>query len=177
MYDPVRMWRVPGMRRLLLAAAVAMALAVPAAQAGTTSESAAVNGTAAAMANAVAAHQYDAVWSYVYAPYQKVISKARWEACQEQNPVIPPGVKITRIGIAQTNRIPSVVPQIGLTHLQDVQVQIVFTRPPDTTLQVAVANAYFVKYKGKWAAVWLQDVYNSLVSGKCNTSTTTRGLY
>jgi hypothetical protein len=164
------------MRRLLLVVVVA-AVAAPAAQARSGRESAAVNGTAAAMANAVAAHQYDAVWSYVYPPYAKVISKARWESCQKQNPVIPPGVKITRIGIAQTNRIPSVVPQLGLTHLQDVQVQIVFTRPPDTTLQVAVANAYFVKYKGKWAAVWLQDTYNQLVSGKCNTSTTTRGLY
>lgn len=177
MYDPARMWRILGMRRLLLAAVVLSALAVPAAQAGTASESAAVNGTAAAMANAVAAHQYDTVWSYVYAPYQKVISKAHWETCQKQNPVIPPGVKITRIGVAQTNRIPSVVPQIGLTHIQDVQLQIVYTRPPDTTLQAVVVNGYFVKYKGKWAAVWLQDVYNTLASGKCNTSTTTRGLY
>jgi hypothetical protein len=38
-------------------------------------------------------------------------------------------------------------------------------------------NAYFVKIKGKWSAVWLQDNYNSLVAGKCNTSTTARGLY
>jgi hypothetical protein len=177
MYDPARMWRLLGMRRLLPLAVVAMALAVPAAQARPAAESAAVNGTAAAMANAVAAHQYDAVWNYVYAPYQKTISKAHWEACQKQNPVIPPGVKISRIGVAQTNRIPSVVPQIGLTHIQDVQMQIVFSRPPDTTLQAVALNAYFVKYKGKWAAIWLQDVYNTLVSGKCNTSTTTRGLY
>ena len=174
MYDLARMGRFLGMRSLLLAVVVA-ALAVPAAQARP--DVGVVNPTAAAMANAVAAHQYDAVWNFVYAPYQKVISKARWEACQKQNPVIPPGVKITRIGVAQTNRIPSVVPLLGLTHIQDVQMQIVFTRPPDTTLQVAVANAYFVKYQGKWAAVWLQDTYNSLVSGKCNTSTTTRGLY
>jgi hypothetical protein len=154
-----------------------MALAAPAAQAGTDSESAAVNGTAQAMANAVVAHQYDVVWNYVYLPYQKVISKSRWETCQRQNPVIPPGVKIIRVAVAQTNRIPSVVPQIGLTHIQDVQLQIVFNRPPDTTTEAVAVNGYFVKYKGKWAAVWLQDVYNSLVSGKCNTSTATRGLY
>lgn len=171
------MWRLLGMRRLLLLAVVAAAFAVPAAQAGTAAESAVVNGTAQAMANAVAAHNYDAVWNYIYAPYAKVISKARWETCQKQNPVIPPGVKITRIGVSATNRIPSVVPQIGLTHIEDVQMQIVYTRPPDTTLEAVALNGYFVKYQGKWAAVWLQDTYNSLVSGKCNTSTTERGLY
>jgi hypothetical protein len=164
------------MRRLLLAV-LALALCAPAAQAGTTTASAPVNATASAMANAVVAHQYDAVWNYVYAPYQKVISKAHWETCQKQNPVIPPGVKIIRIALAATNRIPSVVPQIGLTHIQDVQVQIVFNRPPDTTTQAVAVNGYFVKYQGKWAAVWLQDVYNELAAGKCNTSTTTRGLY
>jgi hypothetical protein len=168
------MWRLFGMRRLLLVAAVA-ALAVPAAQARTSAG--VVDGPATAMAKAVVAHQYDAVWNYIYAPYAKVISKSRWVACQKQDPIIPAGIKITRIGVAQTNRIPSVVPQLGLTHIQDVQVQIVYTRPPDTTLQAVVANAYFVKVKGKWSAVWLQDNYNSLVSGKCNTSTTARGLY
>jgi hypothetical protein len=165
------------MGRVLLLAVVVAALAVPAAQARTARESAAVNGTAQAMANAVAAHNYDAVWNYIYAPYAKVISKARWETCQRQNPVIPPGVKISRIGVAATNRIPSVVPQLGLTHIQDVQMQIIFTRPPDTTLDAVAVNAYFVKIKGKWSAVWLQDNYNSLVAGKCNTSTTARGLY
>jgi hypothetical protein len=174
---PLGMWRLFGMRRSLLLAVVVAALAAPAAQAGTAAESAAVNGTAQAMATAVAAHNYDAVWNYIYAPYTKVISKARWETCQKQNPVIPPGVKITRIGVSATNRIPSVVPQIGLTHIQDVQMQIVFTRPPDTTLAAVALNAYFVKYQGKWAAVWLQDNYDSLAAGKCNTSTTTRGLY
>ncbi|HWB22053.1 MAG TPA: hypothetical protein VG652_04130 [Gaiellaceae bacterium] len=168
------MGRLLGMRLLLVAVAM-LALAVPAAQARTSAG--VVDGPANAMAKAVAAHQYDTVWNDIYAPYQKVISKARWVACQKQNPVIPAGIKITRIGVAQTNRIPSVVPQLGLTHIQDVQVQIVFTRPPDTTLQAVVANAYFVKVKGKWSAVWLQDNYNSLVAGKCNTSTTARGLY
>ena len=165
--------------RWLPLAVVAAALAAPAAQAAPARTGAA--GTVAdftnALAKAVAAHDYNTVWNAVYPPYQKVISKAHWETCQRQNPVIPPGVKIIRIAVAQTNQIPSVVPQLGLTHLQDVQVQIVFNRPPDTTTQAVAVNGYFVKYQGNWAAVWLQDVYNDLVSGKCNTSTTTRGLY
>jgi hypothetical protein len=85
-------------------------------------------------------------------------------------------VTINRIAIANQTQVPVKLPMFGSQQVQDVFVQVIFSR--GGTQSAAVVNAYWFKNKqGKWVAVWLPSVYSTYKSGGCDPIGPARGLY
>ena len=130
-----------------------------------------------AVAKAAFAREYGTIWGYVAPIYQKAVSESRWQACQKQNPVAPPGVKIKSVKVADSKSVPVVLPLLGQVTVRTVTVQIVFTRVGSGE-QIALQYAYWIKNpQGKWFAVWLPAVYTKYKNGNCDAGGPARGLY
>src|ERR1051325_8272900 len=129
-----------------------------------------------AVAKAMFAHGYDTAWSYLHPLFQKAVSEARWRTCQRTSPVAPPGVKISKVNVADSRVVPIRLPLLGLKSTQQVTLQVLFTSSAGNGLQVALEYAYWVKEKGKWFAVWLAPTYELYKAGECGTPLA-RGLY
>ena len=128
------------------------------------------------LAKAAFTHDYNAVWSYIAPLYQTAVSESRWLTCQKQNPVAPPGVKINRVRVADSTRVPVNLPLLGNQSVRDISMQVLFSRGGSTS--IALVDAYWFKNpKGKWVAVWLPAVYAKYKSGGCDVIGPARGLY
>jgi hypothetical protein len=130
-----------------------------------------------AVAKAAFAHNYGAIWAYLAPSYQKAVSESRWQKCQKQNPVAPPGVKIKSVKVANSQPVPIALPLLGHASVRTVTLQILFTRAGSGD-QIALQYAYWIKNsKGQWVAVWLPSVYAQYKSGGCDPGGPARGLY
>jgi hypothetical protein len=118
------------------------------------------------VAKASFAHKYNAVWSYLHPSYQKAISQSHWQNCQGSHPAAPPSVKVTRVAVATFNKLPTSLPLLGKQSVEEIQLQIQFQRPGQST-QYALAYTFWLKQGKKWEAVWLPEEYQAYKSGKC----------
>jgi hypothetical protein len=129
-----------------------------------------------ALARAAFKGDYETVWNFLSPGYKGAVSHSKWLACQKKNPVAPPGVTINKISIANQTKVPVNLPMFGSQQVQDIFMQVIFTR--GGTQSAAVVNAYwFLNKDGKWVAVWLPSVYSKYKSGGCDPYGPTRGLY
>ena len=128
------------------------------------------------LAKAAFTHDYNTIWSYISPMYQTAVPESHWLACQKQNPVAPPGVKINRVRVADSTRVPVNLPLLGTQSVRDVSMQVIFTRGGSQS--IALVDAYwFENNKGEWVAVWLPSVFAKYKSGGCDVIGPSRGLY
>lgn len=128
------------------------------------------------LAKAMFAGGYDTAWAYLHPILQRAVSEARWRACQRTSPVAPPGVKISKLNVADSRLVPIRLPVLGLRNVEEVTLQVLFTSSASSGLHVALEYAYWVEEKGKWFAVWLTPSYQLYKAGQCDTPLA-RGLY
>jgi hypothetical protein len=119
------------------------------------------------LTRAVFAHEYDTVWSYLHPTYQKVVSRTRWQRCERQRVAHASGIVVESVKLAQVRRVPSRLPLLGPVTIEAVNVQVLYRVRGQRTLSVAVENAYWVKYGGRWRTVWPLPVYNAYRAGGC----------
>jgi hypothetical protein len=127
-----------------------------------------------AVAKAAFTHNYATVWGYLHPSLQKAVSQSSWEGCQKKYPLASPGVKINSVKVADSKKLPVVLPLLGHTTMRVISLQVLFTT--SGTEQAALEYAYWVKYKGKWEAVWLPETFALYKAHRCDTSQG-RGLY
>jgi hypothetical protein len=170
-------------RTLICAAVCAGAFAVPAV-AGTPPAGGSAadpwpaipNAYSAILATAAFKHNYATVWGYIAPTYQSAVSESRWQACQQRNPVAPPGVKIRSVRVADSRKVPVQLALLGRQNVRDVSLQVLFSR--GGTEQAALLDAYWLQNKkGKWVAVWLPAVFAKYKAGGCDVIGPARGLY
>jgi hypothetical protein len=112
-------------------------------------------------------HEYARVWDYLHPTYQKAVSQAHWQACQNHHPAAPRNIKITRVAVAQANELPVDLSLLGHQNVQEIQVYVQYKTPALAESQVAVLYTFWLKQAGKWQAVWLSDEYQAYKSGSC----------
>jgi hypothetical protein len=130
----------------------------------------------AIVAKAAFSHDYATVWKYLNPALQGAVSQQSWQACQKRYPLSSPGVKITKVQVADSQVLPATVPPFGAVKLRMVTLQVLFHSAAASGVQGALEYAYWLNSKGKWTAVWLPATFALYKSGKCDTSQT-RGLY
>jgi hypothetical protein len=151
---------------VLAVACLLVAAAVPAAQSAN-APPVKPGKYAAAMAKFMLEGKYDQAWAFLNPVDQKVLSENAWIACHKKHPVASGDVKINAVLPAGTTPSPTVLPVLGKVRLWDTQVQIRFHSAASSGLQAYAAVLFWLKYKGKWTAVWLADTYNSYKKGNC----------
>ena len=129
------------------------------------------------VAKASFARTYGTVWSYLDPAYQKAIPQSHWSDCQRAHPAAPPGVKIQKIAVVGSNKIPVSLALIGSANVQAVTLRIQFTTRAATGTQYGLEYTYWIKQNGKWLAVWLPAEYSAYKAGKCFVTPQGPGLY
>ena len=118
------------------------------------------------VAKASFAHKYDTVWGYLHPTYQKAISQSHWRRCQGAHPAAPASVTVTKVAVANAQKLPTNLPLLGHQNIQEIQLQVRFTRRGAGT-QYAIEYTFWLKQGRKWTAVWLAEEYQALKTGKC----------
>jgi hypothetical protein len=123
------------------------------------------------------AHDYDRVWTYLHPTYRRVVSQERWQTCQRAHPVVPRGIKITRVAVAQANELPVELSLLGRQEVQQIQLYVQYTTPGVRDPQAAVLSTFWLKQGKTWTAVWLSDEYRAYKAGRCYVAGGASPLY
>jgi hypothetical protein len=113
------------------------------------------------------AHDYPRVWSYLHPTYQAAVSREHWQACQVKHPAAPRNIRIGRVAVAQATELPVDLALLGRRNVQEIQVYVQYETPALTGKQVAILYTFWLKTRGKWAAVWLSDEFGAYKKGGC----------
>jgi hypothetical protein len=128
------------------------------------------------VAKASFARKYKDVWTYLHPTLQKAVSQTHWQRCQGSHPAAPPSVKVQRVAVASAQKLPTKLPLLGKQSIQEIQLQVQFTRPGQGT-QYAIEYTFWLQQGKTWHAVWLTDEFSALKAGKCYISPQGPGLY
>jgi hypothetical protein len=71
------------------------------------------------------------------------------------------------VAVAQATELPVDLALLGRRNVQEIQVYVQYETPALTGKQVAILYTFWLKTRGKWAAVWLSDEFGAYKKGGC----------
>ena len=147
--------------RLLIVAAAAAVLALPAVAAGAESPAQ----RAVAIAKASLAGRHDVRWAALHPKYRANAPKARFVACERKAAAGVGKIVVASVQAEGTSVYHTSMPGLGKVDVNDVTLAITFRRGGST--QLAEVDSLWVLYKGRWVQLYSPDEYKAYAAGKC----------
>jgi hypothetical protein len=109
-----------------------------------------------------------AQWDVLHPKYKRVVTKAKFVACERAAAAGVGTIKIVSVAAQGTRVFRTDVPLLGSNvAVNDVTLAITFRRGNEKTNRTGDFESYWVAYKGGWARVFTPTAYEAYRAGKC----------
>jgi len=111
--------------------------------------------------------QYGKVWSKLHPRYQRVTTRAFWEACQRKKDKAAAGIDVHAIRAIDEYPDTVTLPVLGSVKVRAVTLEMRYSHPLLGINKKMVDTVYALKWGSTWKGLWEPETYTAYAKWRC----------